>query len=87
MDYNDNKEYKQALKYFKKSADKGNPAAFLEIGSMYATEEGVEKDYKKALGLYMKSSEQGNVESKKFIEDMFAKGEVKLKVLKKLINY
>lgn len=53
--------YKKALKYLQKAADKGSPLAMLTLGDIYYSGEGGVKqaDLKKAIMLYTKSGESG----------------------------
>ena len=53
------KDYKLALKWFRKSAEQGNERAQHNLGVMYNKGEGVPKDYKLAVKWYRKSAEQG----------------------------
>ena len=42
------KDYKQAVEWFKKSANQGNADAQFNLGNMYIYGKGVQKDYKRA---------------------------------------
>lgn len=51
-----------AYKYFKKSADMGNPVGQSGLGMMYLQGRGVERDYNKALRFFTQASDQGWVD-------------------------
>ncbi len=54
-----NKDYGQALHWYKKAASKNNPAAQYNIGMLYNYGFGVKKDLGKAVSWYTKSAQQG----------------------------
>lgn len=56
----DNKEYKVALEWYTKAADKGNAVAMSQIGSLYYYGEGVDKNYSKAFEWQTKAFEKGS---------------------------
>ena len=64
-------DYKQAFKWYIKSAKNGNPAAQCNIGEMYYHGKGTVQDYKQALNWYKKSAEQGNVVAQSMLENMY----------------
>ena len=51
------KDYRQAAKWFVKSARKGNVSALYNLGVMYSKGDGLAKDYKKAMEMYKKAIE------------------------------
>lgn len=53
--------YPDALEWFHKSADKGNPRAMFYIGECYYNGYGVEQSYDKAAEWYTKSADKGYV--------------------------
>ena len=58
--YFNNKNYVEAVKWFTKAAEKGNPTAQYNLGNMYIEGVGgLPKDYAEALKLYTKSAEKG----------------------------
>ncbi len=65
------KDYKEALKIFKKLAEKDNPKALCSLGDMYKLGNLVEQDYKKAFELYKKSAEQGYAKAQVRVGDCF----------------
>ncbi len=54
-----NRDYPTALKMFKPLADKGNPAAQVNLGNLYMKGLGVEQNYPLARHWYLKAAEQG----------------------------
>ncbi|NFD20031.1 hypothetical protein EXN26_12015, partial [Clostridium botulinum] len=52
--------YKEAMYWYKKAAEKGNSTSMNKIGVMYYEGKGVEQDYQKAMYWYKKSSQEGN---------------------------
>ncbi len=57
---NEDKNYKEAFKWYKISAESGNPSAQNNLGVLYASGNGVDKDDKEAFKWFLKSAEQGN---------------------------
>ena len=57
---NKDKNYKEAFKWYKISAEAGLASAQNNLGVLYARGEGTEKDDKEAFKWYFKSAEQGN---------------------------
>lgn len=59
--YYNNKEYKEALKYFNEAADKGYGQAYYKLASLYYNEEqnGVPYNKEKAMYYYKKAAELG----------------------------
>ena len=57
--YYSSKNYNDAFKYCKKSAEEGNLEAQFNLGYMYDNGKGVKQDYFKAFELYQKVAEQG----------------------------
>jgi hypothetical protein len=56
-------DYKQAIKWYIKSAEQGYAMAQFNLGAMYDKGEGVTQDYKEALKWYMKAAEQGDADA------------------------
>ena len=52
-------DFKEALKWCRKSAEQGNACGQNELGTMYARGEGVPRDDKEAVKWYRKAAEQG----------------------------
>jgi TPR repeat protein len=53
-------DIKQAVGWYKKSAEQGNPSAQLNLGVMYYSGQGVPKDPRQALKYLQSSAQQGN---------------------------
>ena len=57
--YYENKDYKNAFKYYQELANRGDVEAQYYLGNMYRSGEGVKKNYSTAVDLYYKSAEKG----------------------------
>ena len=77
--YYDNDNFKEALKWSKKSAMQGFAPAQLRLGLMYELGQGILKDYKQAVNWYRKSAEQGNRASQNNMGFMYEIGRGVLK--------
>jgi TonB family protein len=77
------KEYKRALPFLLKSAQRGNPISGLSLGLMYEYGEGVEKDYKKSVFWYKMSAKQKNAIAENNLGTMYYSGKGLLKNYKK----
>ena len=53
-------DYKEAAKWYRKSAEQGDADAQDKLGLMYYNGQGVPKDYKEAVKWYTKAAEQGD---------------------------
>ncbi len=53
-------DYKEAVKWYTKSAEQGNASAQYYLGKLYEDGNGVPQDYKEAVKWYTKSAEQGD---------------------------
>ena len=56
--------YAEAVKWYFKSAEQGNPRAQYNLGHMYETGKGVARNYERAVKWYEKSAEQGHQPAK-----------------------
>ena len=56
-------DYKEAVKWWTKSAEQGNADAQNALGAMYDNGEGVPQDHKEAVKWYTKSAEQGHAKA------------------------
>ena len=63
MMYLNEKDYKQAVEWFKKSANQGNAYAQFNLGVIYGNGFGVQKDFKQAAQWFKKAADQGNSEA------------------------
>lgn len=66
--------YKKALKWFRKSAEQGNPSGQNWLGVMYDSGYGVRRDYAEAVKWYRKSAEQGNLYGQRDLGRMYELG-------------
>jgi uncharacterized protein len=57
------KDYKEAVRLWKPSAEQGNVIAQYNLGYMYEKGKGVPQDYKEAVSLYRLSAEQGDIDA------------------------
>ena len=75
-EFYDNKDYENAYKWAKKSADKGYKGGYYGLGLAYEKGYGfVEKDNKKAIKYYKKASELGHRRAKTRLKRLISKGE------------
>jgi TPR repeat protein len=68
------KNYTEAAKWYRKSAEAGNPKGQNNLGYMYRNGYGVEQDNREAVGWYRKSAEQGYASGQYNIGYMYEKG-------------
>ena len=68
------RDYKNAMKWYKKAANIGNDNAMNNIGIMYNNGEGVTRDYKNAMKWYKKAADAGNVYAMNNIGRMYHHG-------------
>ncbi len=62
-----NNVFKEAAKFFEKSAESGNPAAASDLGVLYFTGKGVKQDYSKAISWFEKGAEKSYVEAQYYL--------------------
>jgi len=67
------KDYKEALKWFTKSAEQGDAEAQFEVGFQYLIGKAVSQDKKEAVKWLTKAAEQGDERAKKAIEELKSK--------------
>ena len=60
----DNKEYAEAMRWYRKAADQGDAGAQSNIGWLYENGKGLAQDDVEATRWYRKAADQGNVEAK-----------------------
>ena len=58
------RDYSEAVRWIRKSAEQGNAKGQLNLGWMYDNGYGVSQDYSEAVKWYRKSAEQGNENAK-----------------------
>jgi TPR repeat protein len=68
------KDYLAANKWYRQAAEKGNPAAMLQLGVIYAFGKGVPKDYAEAIKWYRLSADKGNARAMFNIGVMYLHG-------------
>ncbi len=68
-------DYKQAVKYYKLSADQGDASAQFNLGNMYNNGRGVVQDYKEAVKYYRLSADQGYASAQLNLGIMYAIGD------------
>ncbi len=70
-----NKDYAEALAWFRKASEQGNPRAQTTIGRMYDNGDGVKKDFAEAARWYRKAAEQGFPPAQSLLGAMYARGD------------
>ncbi|MCM1133039.1 MAG: sel1 repeat family protein [Ruminococcus flavefaciens] len=78
--------YKEAVKWYKLSAEKGNSEAQFSLGWCYHFGDGIVRDYKKAFEWYTKSAEQGDEAGKYGLASIYLLGSGATKNLKKAFD-
>jgi uncharacterized protein len=68
------KDFQEAVKWYKKAAERGYPRAQGRMGFIYAKGQGVQMDIQEALEWYRKAAEQGDPGSLEELGIMYAKG-------------
>jgi TPR repeat protein len=74
LDAYNRKDYKEAVRLFRLSAEQGDAGAQTMLGSMYQQGEGVPQDYKEAVKWYRLSAEQGHALAQHNLGFMYVKG-------------
>ena len=69
------KDYKEAVKWYRLSAEQGYAGAKLNLGVMYGKGQGVPQDNKEAVRLYRLSAEQGDAKAQSNLGNNYALGE------------
>lgn len=64
------KDFKEAVKWYRKAAEQGDDDAQYNLGVMYENGQGVEKDDKKAVKWYRKAAEQGDEDAKVALKEL-----------------
>ena len=54
------KDYRQAVTWYRRSADKGDTMGMSSLGTMYEKGLGVAKDYQQAVAWYRRAAQLGN---------------------------
>jgi TPR repeat protein len=66
-------DYVEALKWYRKAAERGSAGGQLYLGVCYELGEGVPQDDKEAVEWFRKAAEQGHAEAQKFADELFKK--------------
>jgi hypothetical protein len=69
------RNYREALKWYRRAAEQGNPYAQYNLGLMYDTGKGVAQDFTAALVWYTKAALQGNPGAQQNLGVMYANGQ------------
>ena len=72
--YGVERDYAEAVKWYRKSAEQGVATAQNNLAGMYANGYGVERDYAEAVKWYRKSAEQGVATAQNNLAGMYANG-------------
>ena len=67
-------DYAEALKWYRKAADRGFPPAEVNLGVWYETGKGVAQDLAEAVNLYRKAAEQGFAVAQNNLGSMYFRG-------------
>ena len=73
-EYYNNKDYFEAIKLFRNSAELGNAAGQNSLGVMFREGSGVSRDYSEAIKWFRKSAEQGNAKGQGNLGWMYHNG-------------
>jgi len=73
--YFDDKNYIEAEKWYRMSAEQGYAPAQYELGAMYYDGEGIKQDFSEALKWFRKSAEQGNADAQNSLGHMYFFGD------------
>ncbi len=68
------KEYEEAVKWYRKSAEQGNAKAQNNLANMYCSGRRVKRDYEEAVKWYRESAKQGNAEAQNNFANMYYYG-------------
>ena len=72
--YGVEKDYKEAVKWYRKAANQGHASGQYSLGYMYRNGYGVEKDYKEAVKWYRKAANQGHAYAQNGLGYMYRHG-------------
>ncbi len=77
-----NKDYPEAIKYYKEAAEAGHIAAQVKLGRMLYNVSWLYKNYDEALDWFSKAAEQGNAEAQYYCAYMYQRGQGVMRNLK-----
>jgi alpha/beta superfamily hydrolase len=80
-------DYKEAVKWYRKSAEQRYKGGQYNLGFMYEKGRGVVQDYKEAVKWYTKSAEQGLVQAQFNLGNMYRKGQGVLQDYKEAVKW
>ena len=80
-------DYKEAVKWFTKSAEEGDRRGQLFLGVCYYQGKGVTQDYKEAVKWYTKSAEQGDAGAQYRLGNCYYEGEGVTKDYKEAVKW
>ncbi len=75
MSWDVKRDYAEAAKWFRKSAEQNFATAQFQLADCYLTGRGVALDQKEAVRWYRKAAEQGDIQAQRRLGDRFARGE------------
>jgi ABC-type dipeptide/oligopeptide/nickel transport system permease component len=73
--YFDDKNFTEAAKWYRMSAEQGYAPAQYELGAMYYDGEGIKQDFSEALKWFRKSADQGNADAQNSLGHMYYLGD------------
>ena len=74
-EHEDNEEYEEAMKWFRRAAEQGHIDAQRYLGYMYSKGEGVPQDYVEGVKWYRRAVEQGDANAQSLLGGMYHEGE------------
>ena len=79
------KDYKQAVFWYRKSADRGNASGQAKLGLCYRDGQGVDQDFEEAVAWFRKSAEQGDAWGQYLLGTCYDNGDGVAKDLKQAV--
>jgi TPR repeat protein len=70
----DNKDYVEAMRWFRQAADQGSPSAQTHVGYLYEKGLGVPQDYAEAMRWYRKAADRGSAVAQRDIGSLYQRG-------------
>jgi TPR repeat protein len=70
----DDGSYAQALQWYAKAAEQGNPRAEFRLGALYESGRGVRQDFALAAAWYRKAAERGDIEAELSLAALYSNG-------------
>lgn len=83
----EDKDYKNAIKFYQKADAQGHPIASIALGTLYREGIGVPKDESKAFLYYKKAAEQGNLVAMRIVGAWYFEGTGVTQSYKKSLNW